>query len=947
MFPSALVRNKEFEEAAGERLKNYLAHLAVTGEVPAPLDEVSLHNGILKFLHEQVLFTEEDWRFCMVELEREFGAVTDMGEMFTTEEDIIAQIRPDRASGYPFNFNVDQTKGGVIEKIGLYQLLSHESKYQSIIGVTQKDELRPRGKDARVFRPAPVDHVVLGIALFGQQAQSLALNPDATVSAIGLNAQGLDLVRLWNDIMSYPTVISGDGGRFDASFPLEITRIIAITRLRSILRKVGSNQLTLHLKDGDFQLNITESVSRYYTSAYNGYSNVGGKAVHLVGNPSGHYLTSDDNTRCEFLGVALALRKLHIPYDTVKLKVMGDDFILGSKFDINKLVLAQTGELYGFHWEILADGVNPVFIGTEPVQMQGWYYPYSAAYDPSKLLCSMLYKHKGATDLDHFQKACAICTLLRYTEWYEDMRAAILVMMKKLPTSPEVVGVYASCGPLRTEQQYLGQESVIFSDSQPDTARCVFTKCLKGGGLPFKDFQMAEIPAKIPDKALERFGSITQPAKNWLTMVLDPFHDYQFDHIAGYPGLGSVRPSVVQFITKNYTISKPAGAPAGAWQACVFYTGLTGGGGTVGSVRSANEHLAQYSHTAPTAKNIGPVMIMADGMATEMIPDFTQGVLNDNPGSTTPYRVIAVGIEVHNTTAEIYRGGSVTTGILQPWTKDDDAVVYQDTTATVYADRWMTTDTLAGVPVSETQLRVIPSARTWNAADGVYMVPRLYEEPTSNSYWQDRNTMFEFQSTGNKYYHTQPASVTSTLVNYPAFQGMTVSGFSPMMASFTGLSDQTTLTVTFKTAIESFPEASSVLAPLATPGCPFDAEALRAYAAISAESPYAVKVGDNAAGDFFRSIIQVAKAAAPALGLIPHVGGALKSAAPMVLGLAEKIADTWQKDQSGKLESVVDAKALGRYRSQVGQALRGKKKKVKKNQPNKPNQASISGTVSK
>lgn len=459
------------------------------------------------------------------------------------------------------------------------------------------------------------------------------------------------------------------------------------------------------------------------------------------------------------------------------------------------------------------------------------------------------------------------------------------------------------------------------------------------------------IPAKIPEKALERYGMLSDPAKAWLTAVLDPFHDYQFDRIAGFPSIGSM-PSVVQVLTKNYTVSKPAGAAAGAWQCSVFYTGLTGGALTAGTSRANDEHKTSYVHGAALAKMVGPVTVMAESSLMEMIPDYTVATMADNPVSTSPYRVIGVGIEVHNTTAPLYKGGVVTVALLPPWTRDGDDVVYYDTGASPYADRWVRTDYLGGIPVSDAQLRAIPSSRTWDASDGVYMVPRMYETPIVNSYWEDKNNLIEFQSTGQRYFHTQPqvSVVTSMVSNYPAFQSHSISGFTPMMALFSGLSDQTTLTITCKTIVESFPIPSNPLAPLATPGCPFDADAMRAYSAISAEAPYAVKVGQNAAGDFFKSIIQVARVAAPALGLIPHVGGALRAAAPGVLDLAEKVAGIALQDVQGKLESKVDAAAVQRMKSSIGASLSTRKKKPPGKRPALPprraknDAASISGT---
>lgn len=477
-----------FLEACGERLTKYLAELQADGDVPAPLDYISLHNGVLKFLHDQVLYTDDDWSFCMGELEKEFGAVMDLGVPITTEAEIIRNIRYDSAAGYPYCYSCDTQKGPVVEKLGLRQLILDALTNAVIIGLSEKDELRPRGKDARLFRPAPLCHVVLGIVLFGRQATALAERPSATVSAIGIGVPGIAVTEMWNRIMCKKWVISGDGARFDASFPLEIARIIAVQRYRHLIQQYGQT-ITLHLDDGDLQVNVEEAVRCYYAGAYNGVTNVGGVPVNLIGNPSGHYLTSDDNTRCEFLGVRLAMRQLGVPRELVELKVMGDDYIIGSNFPIGKRSLIEVGEQFGFHWELLADGVNPVFIGTEPVRLLDYPYDYGFAFDPRKVLISLLYRDKRSSEQDFFMKCCSICSLIYHTEWYPEVHEAIARLFAKTTLTEEVSGSYASISPYSLNRLYLGSEAVIFSASEPESGAqgCGFTNYSKSCGSPFKE----------------------------------------------------------------------------------------------------------------------------------------------------------------------------------------------------------------------------------------------------------------------------------------------------------------------------------------------------------------------------------------------------------------------------------------------------------------------------
>lgn len=375
--------------------------------------------------------------------------------------------------------------------------------------------------------------------------------------------------------------------------------------------------------------------------------------------------------------------------------------------------------------------------------------------------------------------------------------------------------------------------------------------------------------------------------------ALDPFHDYQIEHVAGLPDLYSA-PSVTQMVTRNLTITKPVTAPAGNWQCSVLYTGLTGQ--LIGMRSSPSQFYLNYDHTTYASSGVvGPLTVMAGGSADEMTPVLSVGGLSDQAvASDAPSRVLAVGVEVHNTTSSMYRQGSMTVGILQPYAPDFGDVVMTDIAgATPYASRNFQSDNLSEIPVSEAQLRLVPSSRTWEASKGVYMVPRMIDSPKSRAQWGERNSLMGFQATGNRYYHTQPyTSIVGYTPLTPVLQGANLSGFTPMMSLFTGLSDQTTLTVTFKTLVEIFPQPSSPLGPLATPSCPADFNAISAYSAISAAAPYAVPVGENSAGDFFRKVIAAAKWAAPALGLLPGgVGKVLMPFAGPAIGMAERLLD--------------------------------------------------------
>jgi hypothetical protein len=101
--------------------------------------------------------------------------------------------------------------------------------------------------------------------------------------------------------------------------------------------------------------------------------------------------------------------------------------------------------------------------------------------------------------------------------------------------------------------------------------------------------------------------------------------------------------------------------------------------------------------------------------------------------------------------------------------------------------------------------------------------------------------------------------------------------FDTTGAFFTGLSQQTTLLVKLRVYVERAPSFKDyALAPLASPSAGYDINALQLYAQAINMLPCAVKVDENAAGDWFRAVVSVLKHAAGPIGvaLNPFLPGA-------------------------------------------------------------------------
>lgn len=400
-----------------------------------------------------------------------------------------------------------------------------------------------------------------------------------------------------------------------------------------------------------------------------------------------------------------------------------------------------------------------------------------------------------------------------------------------------------------------------------------------------------------------------KPAKAWLEAALDPFHDYRLQQMSGFPDIYS-GPSVVQVITKNVDISAPAGTVSN-WDCNVFYHGITGN--HMPHLRFGPYDFAVgYKKSAIDDLNLGNPVTGYDTIAPFTVEsklsttaDFTFGSTQEkltDVDSADPYRVIGVGFEVHNTTATVNKQGQVTIGMLPPWSDQDHNTFAVDEDQGL-KDMSHQCSQLGTIPENIADLRQNPSARTWDAKSGCYCVPTLLriQEPRTNT--ARRALQYARGSTFFTTVPTDYGTVVTTPV--PAMRANTVSGFSPMMAMFTGLSPETTMTLTVKTIIESFPQSGSALLPLASPGCPLDMPALSAYSAVSQNRPYAVKVSENASGDFFRKVIEAAEFASPLVGMgidliAPGYGRYASSGVDAATSLARKIV---KKVDKGKKET--------------------------------------------
>lgn len=393
------------------------------------------------------------------------------------------------------------------------------------------------------------------------------------------------------------------------------------------------------------------------------------------------------------------------------------------------------------------------------------------------------------------------------------------------------------------------------------------------------------------DQALSK---LLPESRDWLVSTLDPYHDYVLES-RGLPDERSA-PSVVQVHNQTVTLSVPASAGAGLWDASVVYSGFN----SRIDLAAQDTGLVTTKGSAGRLYNSGGLSSGCPFGALNVWCGATGAVQSTGAPATVNEtyaclgsilgldrcRMIGVGIEIHNTTAEIYKQGSLTVAQLPDLACDSNCSLYIDSAESweefsFQADRAMVQASTLGPLLS------VPGSQTWPASNGVYVVPRMTVVPRdvqtfagtrgggpdtkgSNTrcpvvYGTDGKTALMEPVGFNELTATGPIRVPALPARYP-------SGFSPTQVILSGLSNQTTLTITFRTVVEYFPALGSTLLPMASPSASFDPLALELYSKIISTCPYAVPVGDNASGDFFRKILlviaKVLRAGSPFMGEI-------------------------------------------------------------------------------
>lgn len=371
----------------------------------APLDALSLTNGVAKFDHLQHTLPTKfiDYAFSYLDACFPLAAVKSHAiDKGMVQEILLNDEHADKASGYPWCFLGAPTKEQAVKKFPEF------AQYEdSVVNCTLKDEIRLVGKDSRLFRPASLHDYYEGLTLFYSittYMQSLLLTSPIFTRFVH---PGVSVSQLFAALQRHGGKLNGaDGAQWDAHFPTCVAELLMNWRLRHAPAELHSR------------------IRKYYSNMYYGWTNCAGNLIHLEGQPSGHFLTTIDNSLCQMVCMAYHAWRSGMSISSFHKEVLyfccGDDLVWSDKSGLfSPAALDGSYSDLGCYLEFQSlESVNLedlVFVGQTCVIVDN-VVRYHGKIERTQATTE--YRMKTATPVDYLQKLAMCCINMRFGPTY-------------------------------------------------------------------------------------------------------------------------------------------------------------------------------------------------------------------------------------------------------------------------------------------------------------------------------------------------------------------------------------------------------------------------------------------------------------------------------------------------------------------------------------------------
>lgn len=381
----------------------------------------------------------------------------------------------------------------------------------------------------------------------------------------------------------------------------------------------------------------------------------------------------------------------------------------------------------------------------------------------------------------------------------------------------------------------------------------------------------------------------------YISMITDPYHDRNL-RVTGFPD-GNTMMSAVKRYARQYSVVCPfALQPGESWQFHIFTTPLHNITDFLSCQLQGN--IIPNLYNATTINQVGPVNIYYTHLDSAGSIIATQFSALGEPTSRSQQgldsrRTVSLAFELHNTTAELYRAGSLTTYRLNAASSRSDYLKSDGTSPPNYTP--ITFTHLTSIPTTLRDANQLPNARTWEAAKGIYSVTL----PSPNNPYSSQLFQNVGMSIGN------PDAVARQYLIYARDPNANylVPSWSP--ASCTGVISSAfadahqTFTLDFRQVVEFAPTPQSYNLPFATTSPQCDLLFMKMYKRMINSIEPGVPVGFNSAGEWFRRILVLAKEQLPNLIhlLPPQYKTVATTALPAVNAIVDKVVSRLQPAQ--------------------------------------------------
>lgn len=422
-------------------------------------------------------------------------------------------------------------------------------------------------------------------------------------------------------------------------------------------------------------------------------------------------------------------------------------------------------------------------------------------------------------------------------------------------------------------------------------------------------------------------GKLSRAGRDFLICNLDPMHDLQLSELRGWPDLTTAA-SVCVCVKQSLQLTIPTGF-TGNWDAVIQMNPVLDKTAVQPFGRANDLFLAA---TMADALGMGMVTLRSYAGIKANGP-YGMGIAPDNDqviGLPEAYckgksRLIGLGVEITNTTADLYRQGTATCYRFPQQDMDSKVRRFAFPGPLVTYPFPISTQQISYQPDTLASAMLLAGTRQWRAAEGAYLVagfndeqnlclPAEYRQPVVYPSSQDdvcgADNLFTIAC-------TTPSGGFTTASSWQPHRWAPINTGGII---FSGLSEQSTLTVTVNSYVEVFPTpAEPELCVLARPSAEFDPMAFSMVTRALESMPVGVPARDNGFGDWFAGLVsEFAEPIGSALNVILPGAGAV--------GLGAKyLANRYLAPPAASLRAPKSNPRISRPQKQAAPKLRGTK----------------------